>query len=69
MFSKEDFIDYFEQVSEIENKMRLNLNELFDLITNESIILILKKIYEDEMKHLKILKKIKNIIESKSSKD
>jgi hypothetical protein len=61
MFSKNDFIQYFNQISDVENKMLANIDELLGLIGTDSSIEILYKIKKDELKHIEIIKKIGRI--------
>ena len=65
MFTKDDFIEYFKQISEIENQMLINISELTALIEEESILLLLKRIKNDEIRHMSQLITIREIINSK----
>ncbi len=58
MFSKDDFVKYFKQVSDIENKMLENVEDLLRAIKKKSLTVSLERIRQDEIKHLRILKDI-----------
>ncbi len=58
MFSRDDFVKYFKQVSDIENKMLENVEELLRSIKKQSLAASLERIRQDEVKHLRILKDI-----------
>lgn len=54
MFSKQEYIRYFNEIAKIENKMLDNIMELKTLITDNDILKILDKIYKDEQKHIEL---------------
>jgi hypothetical protein len=62
MFSKDDYIRYFNQISDIEKKMLENINELLKFINENSTIEILNTIKEDEIRHINILTKISKLV-------
>jgi len=67
MFSKEDFMKYFDQISDIEKKMLDNVDELLSLLTTESAVETLEKIRNDEIKHIRIVKKISKLVENNNN--
>lgn len=54
MFSKQDYIDYFYELSEIEYKMLNTVIELKALIKDDDIRKILNIIHNDEKKHIEL---------------
>ena len=54
MFSKQEYISYFGEMTKIENKMLNKIMELKALITDNDILEILDKIYKDEQKHIEL---------------
>jgi hypothetical protein len=63
MFTRDDFTKYFIQVSDIEQKMRENIEALLGVIKEKSVVASLKRIKKDEIKHLRILKEIGKILD------
>ncbi len=58
MFSKQDYIIYFNEIKKIENKMLENIIELKTLIKDDHIQKILDKIYNDEQNHIGLVEEI-----------
>jgi len=54
MFSKQEYISYFNEITKIENKMLNTIMDLKTLITDNDILKILDKIYRDEQKHIEL---------------
>lgn len=51
MFTREDYIRYFEQLAHVERKMIYIVNDTIAQLTDERIINSLRKIAADEVKH------------------
>lgn len=62
MFSKDDFLDFFDQISELENKMVYHAEELSSYIQDPELLKLVNQIKDDELRHLKILDKIKELV-------
>ena len=58
MFSKQDYINYFNEIKKIENKMLENTIELKTIIKDDHIQKILDKIYNDEQNHIGLVEEI-----------
>ena len=51
MFTKADYDDYFEQIARVERKMVYGCYELARLVEDPSVVGVLKKIGDDEVRH------------------
>lgn len=51
MFKKDDYINYFESIIKIENKMLKNAKELKELISDPKCVKMLDDIIADEKNH------------------
>jgi len=63
MFSKQEYISYFSEITKIENIMLNKIMELKTLITDNDIQKILDKIYKDEQKHIELENEIIKCLE------
>ena len=62
MFAKDDFIDFFNQISELEDKMSAHADELSRHIEDEDLSKLVIEIKTDELRHKGILKEIKELV-------
>ena len=51
MFTRDDYIDYFEQISSHERAMAFKQYQIIERIQDEEIIATLKSILKDEVRH------------------
>ena len=51
MFTREDYLNYFESIALMEKKMLYNIANLIPLLKDESVIRVLEKVGSDEFKH------------------
>jgi hypothetical protein len=65
MFTKSDFIKYFNQIGDLEQKMVANMDELLGILDDASAIAILTEIRNDEIRHVHILNDIEKIFSTK----
>ncbi|MFC1693107.1 hypothetical protein ACFL1R_06350 [Candidatus Latescibacterota bacterium] len=64
MFSKQDYLDYFQELDEIEYKMLNSIKELKALIKDDDIQKLLNIIHNDEKKHISLEKEIIEMFEN-----
>ena len=70
MFTKQDYINYFNEIKKIENKLLENIIELKtlikdNLIKDNNIQEIMDKIYNDEQNHIELEEEIIKYIPNK----
>ena len=58
MFTKDDYIDYFQQIAAIEKEMMLYLENILKVTEDIGIRAQLKEVAEDESKHYAYVKEI-----------
>jgi hypothetical protein len=63
LFKRDDFVRYFEQVSGIEQKMLENMDFLLGQVQDPQMLESIKRIRQDEIKHVRLLKKVGSIVE------
>ncbi len=62
MFTKNDFIVYFDQISNAERKVLKEIDGLLDLIKGDAITVPLAEIKNDAARHLQLLENAVKII-------
>ena len=62
MFKKKDYLEYFEELYNVELVMKKEAEDLLKIITEKKSRKILKQIVADEIRHAKIVKEMINII-------
>ncbi len=55
MFTREDYIRYFEQLAHVERRMIYLVNDTIAQLSDESIINNLRKVAADEVKHYSLI--------------
>jgi hypothetical protein len=63
MFSKQDFIDYFTQIKNVEIAMVTNMNNLIEATTDTKFQQVFRKIHHDEKVHSKAVDEIIAILQ------
>jgi rubrerythrin len=62
MFTKKDYLSYFQQLYEVELLMIKDGKDLLKIIKEEEARFLIKKLIEDEKKHAKIVQEMIAII-------
>jgi rubrerythrin len=63
MFNKQDYIDYFNQLYDIEIEMKKDTEKLLAIIDNPEARKIIEAIRSDEIKHAEIVKEMIKLID------
>jgi hypothetical protein len=63
LFKRDDFVRYFKQVSDVEQKMLENMDFLLGQVKDPQMLESIKRIRQDEIKHVRLLKKVGSIVE------
>ena len=58
MFKKQDYLEYFKEIYEIELDMEKEALKLIDLIKDDEIMELLTKLRDDELRHAKLVKEL-----------
>ncbi len=62
MFAKNDFVAYFDQISNAERKVLKEIDALLDLLKGDAITVPLAEIKNDAARHLQLLERAGKII-------
>ena len=68
MFSKQDYLGYFDLIRATETKMRDNAELLLKKITDKESDLKLSHLRNDEIKHIKIAKEMYDMFDKRAEK-
>ncbi|MFZ2310305.1 MAG: hypothetical protein WAW11_02065 [Patescibacteria group bacterium] len=63
MFNKKDYLDYFNQLYDVEIKMKEDTEKLLAIIDNPEARKIIEAIRNDEIKHAEIVKEMIRLID------
>jgi hypothetical protein len=63
MFNKQDYIDYFNQLYDVEITMKEDTEKLLAIIDNPEAKKIIEAIRNDEIRHAKIVKEMIKLID------
>ena len=63
MFNKKDYIDYFNQLYDVEIEMKEDAEKLLAIINNPEARRIIETIRNDEIKHAEIVKEMIRLID------
>ena len=61
MFTEDDFLHYFDQIQEIENRMRDTYQNLHDQLENPEYKAIFGRMVNEEMAHDAMVENLKNL--------
>jgi len=61
MFTKDDFLHYFNQIQSIEAQMHQNYQHLFDEIEHPEYKKLFGKLAREEVDHMVLVKKLKDL--------
>lgn len=62
MFTKKDYMKFFEQLYDIEIGMKKEATDLYKIVKNKEARAIIRRVINDEIRHAKIVKKMMKII-------
>ncbi|MFZ4631796.1 MAG: hypothetical protein ACOYL8_01145 [Patescibacteria group bacterium] len=62
MFNKKDYLQYFNELYEVETVMKEEMNDLLKIIELEDARKIIKQIKKDEIRHAKIVQSLIKLI-------
>lgn len=62
MFTKNDFIDLFNEISELEEKMSSQIEELSQIIEDEETRELVNKLKAEKIKHIEVLDKVRELV-------
>lgn len=62
MFTKKDYLEYFDELYEKEIGMKKEVEDLLKVVKDPKAVEILKNIHEDEIRHMHIVKNMKDLI-------
>jgi rubrerythrin len=63
MFTKADYIEYFEQIAAVEKDMMLKVQKAIKSIDDKDICATLKSVSEDEARHYAYVKELIDALE------
>ena len=63
MFNKQDYIDYFNQLYDVEIQMKEDTEKLLAIIDNPEARKIIEAIRNDEIKHAAIVKEMIKLVD------
>lgn len=63
MFSKNDFVEYFEQVKQIEHQMIHSFDRLAKSVSDPYLIKTFRALYQDEINHSNYVNNIIKMIQ------
>jgi len=61
MFTKDDFLDYFNQFQSIEAQMHQNYQNLFDEIEHPKYKKLFAQLAREEAEHMALVQKLKDL--------
>lgn len=67
MFSKKDYESYFQQLAEIEFGMAKRMDGIIAEVKDEQIRAALTSIYQDELRHAKLVVELRRIVTQAAS--
>lgn len=62
MFNKKDYLQYFDELYQVEIMMKKEAQDLLKIINNEEARIIIEKIEKDEIRHAKIIKDLIKLV-------